>query len=395
MTTQLSRRRFLARASALPMLASAGASLGWALSPAIAAEPVKRLGDPRLKIALNAYSFSKLLNDNIKGRGQGVSLIELVGFCAKQGFEGLDATGYFFPGYPAVPSNSYVDELKRRAADAGIGISGTGVRNNFTTADKAVRAAAVEHIKQWVEVAARLGAPIIRVFADTQMRDQTWETVSGGATRDQVEAWIADCLRQCADAGQKFGVIIGVQNHGDFLKTSTDQLRLVRRVDSKWCGPIVDTGYYKSADPYQDIAAVAPHAVNWQIKESPVGAGSDVRTDLKRLLTIIRQSGYRGYLPIETLSARGQDYDPYRAVPRLFAELRDAIAATASIEPTSASTKPVGLAEPATPASSPSPTSTKPAAPNPSPLQATPDPAGPRRNRKPPNKNKRNPPATP
>jgi len=391
MTIPLPRRGFLVRSLALPALASASANFGLALSPAIAAEPVKRLGDPRLKIALNAYSFSKLLNDNIKGRGRGISLVELVDFCAKQGFEGLDATGYFLPGYPAVPTNAYVDELKRRAADAGIGISGTGVRNNFTTADKAVRAAAVEHIKQWVEVAARLGAPIIRVFADTQMRDQTWETVSGGATRDQVEAWIADCLRQCADAGQKFGVIIGVQNHGDFLKTSADQLSLVRRVDSKWCGPIVDTGYYKSADPYQDIAAVAPQAVNWQIKESPVGAGSDVRTDLKRLLTIIRQSGYRGYLPIETLSARGQDYDPYRAVPRFFTELRDAIAATASIEPSATSEQPPASSMPAPPGSSA-------ASPGPVPAStpsAMPEPSVPRRTRKPPNKNKRNPPAEP
>ena len=57
---------------------------------------------------------------------------------------------------------------------------------------------------------------------------------------------------------------------------------------------------------------MAPYAVNWQVKESPVGAGSEVRTDLEKLLTLIRLSGYRGYLPIETLSARGQDYDPFR-----------------------------------------------------------------------------------
>jgi sugar phosphate isomerase/epimerase len=48
-----------------------------------------------------------------------------------------------------------------------MGISGTGVRNNFTTADKSVRDDGVKHIKEFVEVAARLGAPVIRVFADT------------------------------------------------------------------------------------------------------------------------------------------------------------------------------------------------------------------------------------
>ena len=93
----------------------------------------------------------------------------------------------------------------------------------------------------------------------------------------------------------------------------------------------MDTGYYKSDDPYKDIAAVAPFAVNWQVKESPVGAGSEVRTDLKRLLTLIRLAGYRGYLPIETLSAAGQAYDPFEVVPKFLAEVRQAVEATASI----------------------------------------------------------------
>ena len=86
-------------------------------------------------------------------------------------------------------------------------------------AEKEARAKDVQRIKNWVEVAAKLGAPVLRVFADTQMRAQTWETVSKGAKRDQVEEWIAADIRTCADHAAKFGVIIGVQNHGDFLKT--------------------------------------------------------------------------------------------------------------------------------------------------------------------------------
>src|SRR5437868_70664 len=82
----------------------------------------------------------------------------------------------------------------------------TGVRNNFTTADKSVRDAGVQHIKEWIEVAARLGAPVLRVFADTQMKAQTWETASNGATRAQVEEWIAGHVRECAEHGKKFGV---------------------------------------------------------------------------------------------------------------------------------------------------------------------------------------------
>ena len=300
---------------------------------AAAITPVHRVGGPRLKVGLNAYSFSKLLNQNVKQPGAGLSLHELVDFCARQNVEGLDITGYFFSTYPHPPGDAEVNAVKRHAFDLGIGISGTGVRNNFTTADKSVREASVQHIKEWIEVAARLGAPVLRVFADTQMRAQTWQTVAPGCTREQVEEWIAGHVRACADYGKKFGVIIGVQNHGDFLTTGAEHLRLVQRVDSVWCGAIVDTGYYKTADPYADIAQVAPYAVNWQIKESPWGAASDVRIDLKKLLTLIRLAGYRGYLPIETLSVPGKAYDPFQVVPRFLAELRAAIEATAAIAP--------------------------------------------------------------
>ncbi|MEO7145445.1 MAG: sugar phosphate isomerase/epimerase family protein [Bryobacteraceae bacterium] len=282
-----------------------------------------------LKTGLNAYSFNKLLNDAIRKRGPGITLDGVLDFAAKNKFDSFDPTGYFFPGYPKKPDDTYVDRLKKHAADLGIVLSGTGVRNNFTTADKDVRTAGVAHIKTWVEVAARLGVPVIRVFADTQMRAQTWHTVSNGASRTDVLDWIAAALRECAEHGKQYRVRIGVQNHGDFLATGAQQLELIKAVGSEWCGPIVDTGYYKTPDPYADIAMVAPHAVNWQVKQSVFGEESEVPTDMIRLLTIVRKSGYQGYLPIETLSPRGKPYDPFTVVPAFLAQLRAAIAKTA------------------------------------------------------------------
>jgi len=311
MMTDLNRREFLKRAG-LP-LAAAGA--GWGASDG-------------LKIALNAYSFNTLLNDRIKGRAEGVTLVQVLEFAARLKFEGFDATAYYFPGYPKVPPDSFIAMLKRRAADLGVGISGTGVRNHFTTSDKTVRAESVRHIQQFTEVAAKLGAPVIRVFADTQMRSENWQTVSGGASREEVQKWIAEALRECADYARKFRVKIGVQNHGDFLKTAQDVMALVKAVGSEWCGPIVDTGYFRSADPYADIALVAPHAVNWQIKQTLVLGSQEAPMDLERLARIIRESGYRGYLPIETLGSRGQTYDPFTVVPQFLRQFREALART-------------------------------------------------------------------
>ena len=299
---------------------------GGALAALPLAAQTKKQG---LKTSLNAYSFNKMLNDRIKGRGEGITLLQVCDFAAKCKFDAIDATGYFFPGYPERPTDAYIDELKKRAADLGLGISGTGVRNNFTTADEAVRAEGVRHIKEFVEVAARLGAPVIRVFADTQMRAQNWHTVSKNASRQQVQDWISAALRECADHGKKYGVKIGVQNHGDFLATAKEQLALINAVDSPFCGPIVDTGYFKTPDPYVDIAEVAPHAINWQIKQSVFGEDSEVPTDMNRLLKIVRKSGYSGYLPIETLSPQGKPYDPFKVVPEFLAQLKKAIAETA------------------------------------------------------------------
>ncbi len=114
-----------------------------------------------------------------------------------------------------------------------------------------------------------------------------------------------------------------------FLKTGPELLALIKAVGSEWCGPIVDTGYFKTKDPYEDMALVAPQAVNWQIKQHPFGEESKVPTDLIRLLTIIRKSGYSGYLPIETLSPRGDPYDPFTVVPEFLKQVKDALAKTA------------------------------------------------------------------
>jgi sugar phosphate isomerase/epimerase len=326
------RRRFLKSAALVPLAAAAGLELS-EVPAAAEIKPVPRTGSAMLKVSLNAYSFSKLLNSKVKRNGEGIDLFELLEFCARHDFDGFDPTGYFFPGYPTVPADAYVNDLKRRAFELGVGISGTGVRNNFTQPDKAKRAADVQHIKEWVEVAARLGAPVLRVFADTQMKGLSWEDVAKGYTWDQVADWIAADLSECVAHGKAHGVVIGVQNHGDFLKTAEDVLKLIKRVDSDWCGTIVDTGYFKSKDPYEDFAKVAPYAVNWQVKESPSGADSDERLDLKRFIHIVRASGYRGYLPIETLSTPAKDkekaYDPFEVVPRFLQELRRAIAETA------------------------------------------------------------------
>ncbi len=325
-----SRRLFLHRAALLPV----GLAAGLTNSPAAFA-PIPRVGGSHLKTSLNAYSFLDLLTANAKDPGRGVDLFQICDFCARVNFDAVDLTGYFFPGYPQAPADSYVFRLKRHAFDLGLAISGTGVRNDFVTADPSVRAEGVQRLKTWIEVAAKLGAPTIRAFADSQPPFKNWQEAAGGASREVIEGWLADALREAAEHGKQFGVIIAVQNHGDFISTGAQHLSLLQRVNHDYCAAMVDTGKYNTPDPYADIAFMAPYAVNWQIKEL-IGTTSDSpRTDLKRLVTIIRRSGYRGYLPIETLASGWKDYDSFVAVPAMLEALRKAIVDTENIQPSS------------------------------------------------------------
>jgi len=320
MADNFDRRTFLRSAAAASLTAAAGFALRSGSQPALAQTPIPRLGGPWLKTSLNAYSFSKPLNDAAKMRGAGMSLFQLLDFCAEQNFDAVDPTGYFFPGYPKVPSDSFLSEFKRRSHELGLDLSGTGVRNDLATPDQAARAKDVQHIKEWIEVAARMGAPVLRVFSGKRPTDVAW---------DQVAKWMVDDLQQCVEHAAKVGVIIGIQNHADFLSTSDEVLKIVKLVDSPWFGVIVDTGFFPGPDPYEHIARVIPYAVNWQIKEKVDTKDGTQKTDLRRLVKLIRAGNYRGYLPIETLSVAGQSYDPKALVAELLAELKTAIQETA------------------------------------------------------------------
>jgi sugar phosphate isomerase/epimerase len=270
----------------------------------------------------NAFSFNDLLRNHAQNKTPGMSLFELLDYCAQHDFEAIDPTGYYFPGYPEVPPDAFINDFKRRAFQLGLEISGTGVRNDFALPDPAKRAADVKHAKAWIEVAAKLGAPVLRVFAGLVPKgyEDNWA---------EPAQWVVECLQECAEHGRKYGVVIGVQNHGDMLRNAEHTLHVLKRVASDWIGVIVDTGNMMTPDPYADIAQVAPHAVNWQIKESAHGNKSAVLTDLPKLIRIIKESGYRGYIPIETLvgtaTAQGKAYEPYSRVIDFASAVRAAL----------------------------------------------------------------------
>jgi sugar phosphate isomerase/epimerase len=268
-----------------------------------------RSRDAKLKLSLNAYSFNSLLN---KGE---MDLFQLLEFCASHNLDAVEPTGYYFPRYPDKPDDDFISKFKRKAHLLGLSISGTGTRNDFITPDVSARKKDIEHVKEWVEVSAKLGAPLLRVFAGRE--------VPSGYTRNDANQWLAEGLSEVADYGRRHGVLIALQNHNHFIKSADQIIEVMKLVNHDWLRLNLDIGSLRQGNPYEEIAKVVGYAITWQIKELVYFNGVPQKTDLTKLFQIIKDAGYRGYLPLETLG----EGDPYKKVSALIEEARGALSA--------------------------------------------------------------------
>lgn len=268
-----------------------------------------------LIFSVNAYSFSDLLSaKDFRDQEQVYTLFNLLDWCHDRGIKGLDPTGYFFPTYPEVPPDAYLAEFSDRAAELGVAITGTGIRNDFANPDPKIRAEGVERAKEWIVAASKMGAPVLRCFAGEipEGYEDNWE---------EPAAWMVDCFKELLPLAARYNVKIGIQNHGDMLQTAGQCLYILEKLDSSRAGIIIDTGNFTTEDPYKDIEKLVPYAVNWQVKEFIDGYGGEIRTDYGKLIRIITEGGYKGFVPVETLKVRGEPYDPFRRVGQMLDEL--------------------------------------------------------------------------
>ena len=273
---------------------------------AVASTKVERRAGTRIRIGLNAFSFNKPL------MAHAMTLDDVIDYCAEQRIDGVDLTGYYFPGYPQVPSDEFLYKLKRRAFVNGVTISGTGVRNDFAVADAAARRKDIQMVKNWIDVAAKLGSDMVRVFSGRQ--------VPAGHTFHQVLEWMVPAFQECAAYGAQQGVLVGLQHHDDFLKTAAETMRVVDLVKSDWFTVILDVGSLRQGDPYEEIERLLPYAANWQIKEHVWYGTKKTPIDLARIKRIIDKVGYRGFTPIEALG----EGDPRAVVTAFLEQVRKA-----------------------------------------------------------------------
>jgi sugar phosphate isomerase/epimerase len=268
-----SRRQFLA--------ASVSAALA---STASAIEPIPRNGQPKFKFSLAAYSYRDLL----KGDSAKLTLTDFIDDCAKFGLEGTELTSYYFPKNT---TPEYLRTLRRQCFRLGLDVSGTAVGNDFGHPPGEKRSTEIANVKTWIEFAEILGAPVIRIFAGHQQKDQT---------EAQAHSLMVQAIEECCDYAGKHGVHLALENHGGPTDTADGILKFVRDVQSPWFGINLDSGNFHSDDPYAELERIAPYALNAQIKV--VMSGPDkkkVPADFKRLAKILAAAHYRGYIVLE------------------------------------------------------------------------------------------------
>ena len=209
---------------------------------------------------------------------------------ARQQF-GLDAVEYvntFFKD--KVQDSDYIAELARRATDEGVTnvlVMCDGLGNLGDPDDKA-RTAAVENHFPWVEAAKRLGCHSIRVNAASR------------GTFEEQQKLAADGLSRLAEYAGQMAMSVIVENHGGLSSNGAWLAGVMKLVDKPNCGTLPDFGNFRDYDRYRGVEELMPFAKGVSAKSHEFDAdGNEVRTDYRRMLKIVHDAGYRGWIGIE------------------------------------------------------------------------------------------------
>jgi sugar phosphate isomerase/epimerase len=283
------RRRFLQSAVAGLAVTSAASAI----------DPISRPGKPHVRLSIAGYSYRKYLDLKQKPKPP-MTYDDFIDNAAALDLDAVELTAYYFPE----TTPDYLAHLKGRCTRLGLDVSGTAVGNNFATSDPAKLKAELKSVRDWVEHSARLGAKTMRIFAGG---------VDKGDTEDNARARCVEAIQESCDFAGKYGIYLALENHGGLVATIDQMLRIVKEVKHDWFGVNLDTANFHSPDPYADLVRLAPYAVVVQLKTEIQRTGKKKEeADLARLIGILRDAHYRGYVALEYEA----DEDPKTGVPR-------------------------------------------------------------------------------
>src|SRR5437764_12337116 len=171
-------RRDLLQQTAVAMTVGCGALASPRLARAI--PPIGRTRPSHLKLSIAAYSY----RDYLTSKPPRMTLFDYANLAADMGLDAIEPTSYYFP--PDVDS-AYLNKLKHHAFMLGLDISGTAIGNNFCLPPGPKRDEQLALARTWIDRAAELDAPVIRIFAGNVPKD---------ANEEQAAAWAIEGIKE-------------------------------------------------------------------------------------------------------------------------------------------------------------------------------------------------------
>ena len=240
--------------------------------------------------------------------------MDLFGFireCADLKLDGVELLGHHFPATDC----DTLRKIKYACTSRYLTIAMVSADGHLTVDDDAQRAAEVEKIGRWLDVAVTLGAPRIRFFCGSGK-----ELAAGG---DALYARVLPAMKRVVAMAEAKGIVAALENHGG---ADADQLlRFHRDINSPWFAFTLDTGNFPPTsavgpDTYASIERTAPHASIIHAKFFNVlEDGSDRDFDWPRIRAILDGAGFRGFLSVEY---EGQDSDEIAVMRRIASYVR-------------------------------------------------------------------------
>jgi len=216
---------------------------------------------------------------------------------------------------------AYLGQLKSRAADHGVKsllimVDGEG---SLGHANSAERNKAVQNHHKWANAAKSLGCHSIRVNAAT----------TGNGSFDEKQKLAADGLRSLSEYGAKLELNVIVENHGGLSSNGAWLAGVMKIVDLPNCGTLPDFGNFntgdgKMYDRYKGVAELMPFAKAVSAKSHDFDAeGNEEHTDYWRMMRIVLDHGYRGYVGIEYEGGKVDAYKGIELTKGLLERVRD------------------------------------------------------------------------
>jgi L-ribulose-5-phosphate 3-epimerase len=227
------------------------------------------------------------------------------------GLEAIEYVNTFFK--TRARDAAYLAEMNRRASDHGvyqhlIMVDGEG---DLGDPDATRRAQAVENHIRWLEAARDLGCATIRVNAASK------------GTFEEQQQLAADGLRRLCERADPFGVNVIVENHGGLSSRGDWLAGVMRRVDHPRCGTLPDFGNFYEYDRYQGVAEMMPYAKAVSAKSHDFDEqGNETTKDYPRLLKIVLDAGFHGWIGIEYEGDRLPEREGIRRTLQLLERLR-------------------------------------------------------------------------